>query len=107
MKFQWIWVAAFLSKFRLRETSTPCYAKNNSENVSNAGMDMRENITESAVIRLRIGEFIWTQKILDALMDPNKSMYEKMQIYERVYLPNNVRGYNVFSGGLMDDWISD
>ena len=103
MKFAWIFMSMFLSKFRLRESNIGSSAKNDSSNEF-AGMDMRPNMSESVVIRMRMGEFIWKQKILDILMDPNKSVYEKMQIYERIYLPNHVSSSNLFAGGLMDEW---
>jgi hypothetical protein len=71
------------------------------------GHDMRYNQTESDLVKLKIGEYIWKQKILDVLMGPDRSMYEKMRVYESVYLPSHVRGTNVFSGGLIRDWNFD
>lgn len=106
MKFAWIWMATFFSNFRLREPMSAASRKNDSSDEF-AGMDMRPNMSESAVIRLRMGEFIWKQKVLDIFMDPNKSVYEKMQLYERIYLLNHVSSSNLFAGGLMDDWTSE
>lgn len=68
------------------------------------GYDMRYNETESDLAKIKFGEYIWKQKLLDTLMDPQLTIYEKWHIYDRIYLPNQVYGPNVFSGGLVRDW---
>jgi hypothetical protein len=71
------------------------------------GYDMTYNSSESDLVKIKIGEYIWKQKILDVLMDPDRSMYEKMRVYESVYLPSQVHGTNIFSGGLLRHWDFD
>lgn len=71
------------------------------------GYDMRPDIQESNLMKIKIGEYIWKMKLLDVLMDPNKPIYEKMRAYESFYLPNTVTDSTVFSGGLLKDWNFD
>jgi hypothetical protein len=67
------------------------------------GYDMTYNGSESILVKLKMGEYHRKMQIMDALMDPDRSMYEKI----RVYLPNYVCGSNVYSGGLLKEWNFD
>jgi hypothetical protein len=71
------------------------------------GYDMTYNATEHNLTTIRMGEYLWKQKILNDLIDPNKSLYEKLHIYDTFYLPNQIYSPNLFSGGFARDWNFD
>lgn len=77
------------------------------ESAKYPGYDMRPDIRESNLLKTKLGEYIWKMKILDALMDPDKSIHEKMRVYDSLYLPNQVAQSNVLSGGVFRDWNFD
>jgi hypothetical protein len=105
MGIQLLFATAFLFVSRTSIKESGLYSsKTDTDAVKYSGYDMRYNETESDLAKIQIGEYIWKQKILDVLMDPNRSMYEKWCVYENVYLPNRICAPNVFSGQLLRDW---
>jgi hypothetical protein len=108
MGIPFLCVCAFLFVSRTSIKESELYSsKPETDAAKYPGYDMTYNRSESNLAKIKIGEYIWKQKILDILMDPHRSMYEKWCVYENIYLPNQVSVPNVFSGGLLRDWNSD
>jgi len=69
-------------------------------NKKSSGYDERYNETYNTTQMSNIHQFFAKKKILDILKDEKVSLYTKVLLVK----DNNVKPYNLFAGGLMNDF---